>query len=708
MRQLLKILPNLIPPRAMSLFTQILNPITGKSEWESQADDYDYHQEVARAAFADMLHDTERNQKYYAALKKTIKKLHDSGKEAHVLDIGTGTGILSMMAVKSGADTVTACEAFMPMAHCAEKIMFANGMGEKIKLIKKRSTEIQVGEGKDMQRRANVLVTEVLDTELIGEGAIGIYNHAHKHLLTDDCVLIPSRATVFAQVVQTPLAVAWNRTKTIANLDGEILLQTPESIIACKGEAGVHDMQLSQLPMNQICPISKPIPIFDFNFSDSTGMATDRSNNLKLKSDSQGSVDMVLFWWSIDMDNEGEIVLSCAPYWAHPDFAELSSKNQSKLPVQNVIPWRDHWMQAVYYIPKPFGVQSHQEFVLSANHDEYSFWFDAWPTEDDNRTVKRHTCSCSLHMTYSRSRIGQMNQSVRNKKYIKYLEETIDKSSVVLSISDGSLLGLASTKLGAKSVTCFEPHRFSKTLIESYVKENKIQNLQIVGNLNEVENLEEVTHVFAEPYFITSILPWDGFYFGTLLSKIKNKLGENVKICPHSAKIYAVSVEFIDLQKIRAPLGMCEGFDLSIFDQMVDTSSKLTDAVVEAQPLWEYPCRALAKEVELLSVSFQNFNEDKNCSGVMTLEENGLCNGICLWVDWNIDGKDNPKSIVTTGPSQAITVGDYVQWDMFVRQGVHLIPDVKLAEKGKSKINWNLTFRPVSGEIKFNFVGHSP
>lgn len=40
-----------------------------------------------------------------------------------------------------------------------------------------------VGEGGDMPRRANILVTEVFDTELIGEGAISTFNHAHKNLL---------------------------------------------------------------------------------------------------------------------------------------------------------------------------------------------------------------------------------------------------------------------------------------------------------------------------------------------------------------------------------------------------------------------------------------------------------------------------------------------------------------------------------------------
>lgn len=26
-------------------------------------------------------------------------------------------------------------------------------------------------------------------------------------------------------------------------------------------------------------------------------------------------------WWDIRMDQDGEVMLSCAPYWAHPDLA---------------------------------------------------------------------------------------------------------------------------------------------------------------------------------------------------------------------------------------------------------------------------------------------------------------------------------------------------------------------------------------------------
>ena len=39
-----------------------------------------------------------------------MKRIKNSGVKADVLDIGTGSGILAMMAAASGADYVTACE----------------------------------------------------------------------------------------------------------------------------------------------------------------------------------------------------------------------------------------------------------------------------------------------------------------------------------------------------------------------------------------------------------------------------------------------------------------------------------------------------------------------------------------------------------------------------------------------------------------------
>lgn len=66
------------------------------------------------------------------------------------------------------------------MVRIARQVINKNGFGDIIKIVPKRSTEMT---GADMTTRANILVTEVFDTELIGEGALVTFAHAHKDLL---------------------------------------------------------------------------------------------------------------------------------------------------------------------------------------------------------------------------------------------------------------------------------------------------------------------------------------------------------------------------------------------------------------------------------------------------------------------------------------------------------------------------------------------
>lgn len=57
----------------------------------------------------------------------------------------------------SSEGTVTACESYLPMVKLMRKVLRANGMDRKIRVINKRSDELEVGV--DIPSRADILVS---------------------------------------------------------------------------------------------------------------------------------------------------------------------------------------------------------------------------------------------------------------------------------------------------------------------------------------------------------------------------------------------------------------------------------------------------------------------------------------------------------------------------------------------------------------------
>ncbi|XP_035916819.1 protein arginine N-methyltransferase 7 [Anopheles stephensi] len=678
---------------------------------DSASDDggFDLRQEIARSAFADMCHDWERNQKYDRALQLTIARLHAAGQQAHVLDIGTGSGLLSMMAIRAGADSVVACEAFRPMAECAEKVIEANGMKERIRLVKKRSTQLSVGLGQDMERRANVLVTELFDTELIGEGALGTYRHALQHLLTDDVLTIPHLATVYAQVVECPLVLGWQQLKTLSNADGDILLRVPPEVASCRGSSAVFDIQLSQLPVASFNPLTDPVPVFQFRWNKHDALVNDRSEKNVCKARTSGFPQAVFMWWDLTMDSEGDVLLSCAPYWAHPDHATLKQNQtearKQRIPEGNFIPWRDHWMQAVYFLPPAkIPLERGQEFALQSYHDEYSLWFAIGEQACSNPIDAPH-CTCGWHIAQSRSRIGQLNDSLRNKRYLNYFERVFSSDSVVLVLSEGSLLGLAAARMGVKKVLLYEPNAISRRCMEAFVEHNSVPNVQFLSSADALGpgDAATVTHVFAEPHFPSAILPWDNLHYGDLLKNLRPMLPATVTVIPSSGTLYALPVEFLDLQKINAPLGTCEGFDLSLMDRLIEQHSSYADSPIEAQPLWEYPSYPLAGAIRLMELDLvADFEQSKLQRGEMRVSEPDRLNGIAIWIDWHLDGSHSPKTTISSGPLVPVEEAsdEPIRWNANWRQGVHLLR--KLPNR-KGKIPWTVKFNPVLNNVYFQF-----
>lgn len=178
---------------------------------------------------------------------------------------------------------------------------------------------------------------------------------------------------------------------------------------------------------------------------------------------------------------------------------------------------------------------------------------------------QRPECNCWAHIAYSRTRIGQLNDTVRNQRYLQALRKKITPNSVCLCVSDGSLLALAIARLGAK-VFLLEQNFLSRRTMEMFVQANGFSDrVKIIESVDGLPEASEINFIFGEPYFLSSIVPWENLRFWYLASKYPSSIAR----MPVTATIKAAAVEFKDLQKIRAPLGTCEGFDLSSFDRLI-------------------------------------------------------------------------------------------------------------------------------------------
>ena len=77
------------------------------------------------------------------AYQRAIENNPNDFKDKIVLDIGAGTGILSIFAAKAGAKHVYAIEN-AEIAHFAREIIKNNGLSDKITVIKGKMEEIEL------------------------------------------------------------------------------------------------------------------------------------------------------------------------------------------------------------------------------------------------------------------------------------------------------------------------------------------------------------------------------------------------------------------------------------------------------------------------------------------------------------------------------------------------------------------------------------
>jgi len=138
-----------------------------------------------------MLNDRKRTTSFLEGIREVVRP------GDVVIDIGTGTGILALAAAKAGAKHVYAIEA-SGIGKSARDLFEANGISDRISLIEGWSTQIELPE------RGNVLISEIIGNEPLGERVLETTSDAIKRLLRPEARLVPSHVRIYGLLVSIP------------------------------------------------------------------------------------------------------------------------------------------------------------------------------------------------------------------------------------------------------------------------------------------------------------------------------------------------------------------------------------------------------------------------------------------------------------------------------------------------------------------------
>jgi len=141
-----------------------------------------------------MINDKKRNLAYFLALQKAF-----DGNYVNLLDIGSGTGLLSLFAAKIGYGNVYTCECCEVMCDIQKQVIQSHNA--LCHLVELSSTDISIP--KHIPQRVNLVVTEIFDCSLIGEGCLPTLIHAHENLIiNENSKVIPQSADVFGVCIE--------------------------------------------------------------------------------------------------------------------------------------------------------------------------------------------------------------------------------------------------------------------------------------------------------------------------------------------------------------------------------------------------------------------------------------------------------------------------------------------------------------------------
>jgi type II protein arginine methyltransferase len=122
-----------------------------------------------------------------------------------------------MMAARAGAANIVACERVPIIAEAAERIVALNGLDRAIRVINKASSDLAVGN--DLEGRADILVSEIISSDLLAENVLETFQDAHLRLLREGATVIPRAATAVGCVVESEVLDKYATVSVVSGFD---------------------------------------------------------------------------------------------------------------------------------------------------------------------------------------------------------------------------------------------------------------------------------------------------------------------------------------------------------------------------------------------------------------------------------------------------------------------------------------------------------
>lgn len=134
-----------------------------------------------------MMNDTRRNEMWDQAIRRVIRP------DMRVLEIGTGAGMLSMMAARAGAIVVT-CEFQGLLADMAREIVERNGLSSRIRVLTKSSYSLRMGT--DLEEPADLLLCDNFSDDFFSFNPLMSIADARERLLKPGAACLPAAGSV--------------------------------------------------------------------------------------------------------------------------------------------------------------------------------------------------------------------------------------------------------------------------------------------------------------------------------------------------------------------------------------------------------------------------------------------------------------------------------------------------------------------------------